>query len=458
MRPAFGLPLSIILAILQSPVQAATWQVPSECPTIQAGIDSASAGDTVLVACGTYDEHNIVMKAGVWVRGETGDPGCVVVLPRPYAGPVFQCDSLDCAAAIEALTIAGGVADWGGGLFCRHTSLRLADVVFRSNVAGHQGGAIYCCYGSDLSIVDCEFLLNRVPGGMGPIGGAVYVSSGSTVTLSACAFSENYAYLDGGALLCRDCSVNATECIFAGNATEDVGGAVCCEGVSSSAFTCCAFSGNSSWGGGAVWCWGCPLTVAGCVFSDNRAHWGGGGGLEGRYCHSLTLIDCVFLRNVSTGSGGGGAIDARGSTLLLDGCTFWGNSASQGGGLRLIESADAALSNTIVASCSQGEGIHCASNSSAALVCSDLYGNAGGDWVGPIADQHGVDGNFSACPLFCDPENADFHLQECSPCAPGNHPQGYDCGLIGAWDVACGCGMPSAVESTTWSSLKARYR
>ena len=71
------------------------------------------------------------------------------------------------------------------------------------------------------------------------------------------------------------------------------------------------------------------------------------------------------------------------------------------------------------------------------MECCDVYGNVGGDWVGPIADQLGLDGNFSADPCFCDAESGDFHLWNYSPCAQEG------CGLIGAWPV--GCWDPMAV-------------
>ena len=68
------------------------------------------------------------------------------------------------------------------------------------------------------------------------------------------------------------------------------------------------------------------------------------------------------------------------------------------------------------------------------LSCTDIHGNAGGDWVAAIADQLGQDGNCCADPLFCDISARDYTLAAESPCAPA-HSGG--CGQIGAHPVGC---------------------
>ena len=98
------------------------------------------------------------------------------------------------------------------------------------------------------------------------------------------------------------------------------------------------------------------------------------------------------------------------------------------------------MTNCIVTGCLDGEGLYVDSGSSAVITCSDIFGNAGGDWVGPIAGQLGQDGNICDDPLYCDPTAHDFTLAENSPCAASNNP---DCGLIGAHSV--GCAGPVAV-------------
>jgi hypothetical protein len=49
---AFLLP--VLLGVVAAPVLATTFYVPSQYPNIQAGLDAAGHGDTVLVADGTY--------------------------------------------------------------------------------------------------------------------------------------------------------------------------------------------------------------------------------------------------------------------------------------------------------------------------------------------------------------------------------------------------------------------
>jgi hypothetical protein len=112
------------------------------------------------------------------------------------------------------------------------------------------------------------------------------------------------------------------------------------------------------------------------------------------------------------------------------------------------------IQNCIIASSTQGDAVHSSAGVPFPFSCCDLYGNAGGDWVGSFADQLGVNGNVSLDPLFCDPQTWCFFLQQDSPCAPYS-PQNPGCDLTGAWPVGCG---PSPVEPTTWGALKARFR
>ena len=80
--------------------------------------------------------------------------------------------------------------------------------------------------------------------------------------------------------------------------------------------------------------------------------------------------------------------------------------------------------------------VFCEDSSTVTLTCCNIYGNTYGDWVGCIADQVDINGNFSADPRFCYPDTGNYNIYSNSPCAPANN----SCSLlIGALDVECVC-------------------
>jgi predicted outer membrane repeat protein len=155
----------------------------------------------------------------------------------------------------------------------------------------------------------------------------------------------------------------------------------------------------------------------------------------------------------------GGGLRAGDSSPILTNCTFAYNTAySQGGGLSFFSSGTPSLENTIVAFSNIGVGVACEdAGPSPSLACSDVYGNAGGDWVGCIAGQLGLSGNITSDPLFCDPSGVELTIHNTSPCAPFSPPN-TECALIGAWPVGCTSTVVAEQRARSWSGLKALYR
>ena len=142
----------------------------------------------------------------------------------------------------------------------------------------------------------------------------------------------------------------------------------------------------------------------------------------------------------------------NGSTPHFANCTFVGNSASNGSFLRTDDYLAPVFERCIVAFHSPAPLVECLYGQPV-FTCSDVYGNAGGDWVEPcMAWQAEIEGNFSADPLFCDLAGQDYHLDCLSPCVPGQQP---DCGLIGALEVGCGV---SAATRESWGLVKTLFR
>ncbi|MBK8229074.1 MAG: T9SS type A sorting domain-containing protein [Candidatus Eisenbacteria bacterium] len=71
----------------------------------------------------------------------------------------------------------------------------------------------------------------------------------------------------------------------------------------------------------------------------------------------------------------------------------------------------------------------------AAKSCNDVW-RCATRWTG-TSDPTGANGNISVNPLFCNAGSGNYTLNSNSPCAPGHHPSGSNCQVIGALPVGC---------------------
>jgi len=260
----------------------------------------------------------------------------------------------------------------------------------RVSGSGHSasGGAIYCEAGSGPSIQHCRFVDNLADGGGGR-GGALVVHS-STVVVSECEFIGNAAPMGlGGAVVAKySGSVTANYCLFENNTALE-GGAVEAYNDSQAKVIGCTLVANDATLGGALCCWGgSSLFVSQCTIAGNTA-------------------DDASAICVPEGSGYGPCPVTVSRSLIVGGST---------------------------------RAIYCGTTSVFQITCTDIYANQGGNWSSCAASMFGVDGNISEDPLFCEADQP-YSIRSDSPCAPEHNPE---CGLIGAWPVACD--PPTGIE------------
>jgi len=245
----FVLP-AFVLLFSATNTSAHILNVPEDYQTIQSGIDSAEAGDTVLVQPGVYEENTIIQRSLVLasLALTTGDPAYVdsTVIDAGGRDRAINIYSVENGAIrIHGFLIRNGVAnnmEEGGGIYMGVSNVILERLKMTGN-RGAQGGAIGSTSAGSLTVTDCELLrnvagdggamhvfcqltMNRVliannrAGNLG--GGAELASAQASVRLDHVTFVDNQARRGGAFdLLVFGGGSLTTNCIVYGNTQED---------------------------------------------------------------------------------------------------------------------------------------------------------------------------------------------------------------------------------------------
>ncbi len=356
-------------------------------PTIQVAVVYCTDGDTVALTDGVFsgDQNRDIDFFGreITVRSQSGHPAsCTIDCGGSESAPhrAFHLVSAEGPGAIITgiQMVNGWASPDGGAMLLAGSSPTVRECIFSNNFSS-EGGAVCSRVASGAVFTDCVFSDNRAE-----YGGALMITNSADPTFDRCTIEGNQASVEAGAVCCRlSAAPTFTSCVFENNLAAYRAGGLLADDESRPTVTLSTFHANAGNSGGGAYC--CSQSIG-------------------------SFVQCTFAANSGPAGGGGLTCGCQG-VANLDAC--------------------------IIAASTSGEAIYCWSSGTATLRCSDLHGNAGGDWVGMIADQFGMNGNISQDPLFCDLAAGDLTLHAGSPCLAGHHPMGEDCGLIGAWTIGC---------------------
>ncbi|MBW8041950.1 MAG: hypothetical protein FVQ85_18395 [Planctomycetes bacterium] len=218
--------------------------VPKDFPTIQAAINAADDGDTVVVADGTYtgNSNRKIDFCGkvITVRSENGPVNCIIDCQNVGMGVYFH-NNEGANSVLAGFTITNA---YDRGIYCNRSSPTINNCVLSNNYGGYGGGLSN--YESSPSITNCIFRWNSSRQGGGIDN---YVSN---PTITNCIFSANTATYIGGGIYNHESSPVLTNCIFSNNWTALLGGGINNWYHSSPFLVNCIFSGNLAGGGGAI--------------------------------------------------------------------------------------------------------------------------------------------------------------------------------------------------------------
>ena len=427
--------------VVPRPAAATTRHVPADAPTIAAGLAAATAGDTVLVAPGTYVER-VVLPSDVTLRVD-GVPG---------------------AATIDAALLGPCVDVAVGGVQTRLEGFRL----FRGRGGGDPGGTVgglLRAQGGLLAVSDCTF-----EDGDASFGGGT-AAIGTWITFQRCTWRAVHATFGGGHFQSAG-RLTLVDAVFDAPQATTGGGIYATNGANVTVNGALVRGARTSGDGAGARFDACVATLSLVRFEDDVAG-GRGGGLAIAAGGQVLASYCTFLANGSTG--GGGAFHVSCETGAPAG------GANSGDGVGAVAAADCALLSLTHASilksagaapaagavtgpavvrmeaslvAANASGLACLdSRATLEVTCSDLYANQGPDLAGNCAPVN-APSNRSVDPHLCNLAGGDVGLCANSPLVdPGCGDPEW--GAVGVRCAACG-DTPAA--ATTWGRMKVRYR
>ncbi|MBL7033162.1 MAG: right-handed parallel beta-helix repeat-containing protein [Candidatus Delongbacteria bacterium] len=356
--------LSLLLLLITSfsvTSHATTILVPADQPTIQEGLDTAVAGDTVLVSAGTYHETiNWPAVNGITLIGSSA-ADCIIDGFALFASVILFAEELGgiitSSTSITGFTLINGTdpEDGLGGGICLHSSSpRLSAMTIRDNTAAY-GAGIYCS-NSDLSMSNLTIINNSAE-----INGGGIACVASSPTLSDLSVNGNGARNGAGIHLSDNSGPTITNSNINGNSANGYGGGFCSDSSYASLnnltiISNSALESESGYGGGIY-----------CSFSD------------------ISVVDATIIGNAAELDGGG--IACFNSSPILEDLTISGNAARYGAGIHLSDYSSPTITNSTISDNSAhafGGGLSCYDDASPYLenvTISDNYAHLDGGGV-----------------------------------------------------------------------------
>ncbi|HET7421267.1 MAG TPA: right-handed parallel beta-helix repeat-containing protein [Candidatus Dormibacteraeota bacterium] len=342
--------------------------VPGNFPTIQAAINAAASGDTVMVDPGTYFENIDFMGKLITVQSSQG-PG-VTTIDGGNAAPVVNFSNAETSGAV----LQGFTLQHGNG----------------TAAFSYEGGGVH-------------------------INGASPTIVGNVITAnSACGDGDGISARSSSAII-RDNTITGNSKVA--GCSGDGGGGIYIVGAASAQVLHNTITNNSTDFGGGIdlFASGTP-TLQNNTITNNTATTQGGG------IYAVNQSDASIVQNVISGntspSGGGLYVlppsGTRGPLLVNN--TIAGNTANDSGVFLSGFDGQVALYNNIVTAASSQPAIDCDttySSNSPLIDHSDVFNSAGPAAQGSCTGMIPNNFNISADPAFTGAR--DYHLSPGSP-------------------------------------------
>jgi len=339
----------LLMVSFSSSVTANIVMVPQEMSTIQAALNSCSAGDTILVSPGTYYENLIWPNTeNLCLMSEFGRD--TTVIDGSKTERVISIYTLsDTNTVINGFTIRNGFSgEHGAGIFLNSSSTLIMNNLIDSNIASVYGGGIACFGNSSPKIINNIFKSNKAntvnPGG----GGAIYCDW-SEPFIDNNIFSYNQGYT-GGAIYCNQYSAGSIiNNEFTNNSSINGGGTILLNNHSSPVIMNNLMENNFSDYGGAIGCY--------------------------RYSDAEIRGNVIRYNEANLTNGYGGAIDVylNSAPHIIKNIIAY-NESRYGGGISFGTSCHGVLDSNYICN-NIGDGIYCEDASQPTIYFNNIFGN-----------------------------------------------------------------------------------